>query len=76
MGQAGRVSTVDNSRMRCWKETGVRWIGRGEHDRCLLVFGGKLTDRLLVMANRGPDTNGSQYFVTLAPAQHLTGKHV
>jgi peptidyl-prolyl isomerase G (cyclophilin G) len=31
---------------------------------------------LLVMANRGPDTNGSQYFVTLAPARHLSGKHV
>ncbi|CCA73831.1 probable CPR6-member of the cyclophilin family [Serendipita indica DSM 11827] len=31
---------------------------------------------LLVMANRGAHTNSSQFFVTLAPAEHLTGKHV
>lgn len=30
---------------------------------------------LLAMANAGPNSNGSQFFVTVAPAAWLTGKH-
>ncbi|KAI0346321.1 hypothetical protein BDW22DRAFT_1323930 [Trametopsis cervina] len=50
------------------------------------IYGGTFPDEdltreinsegLLCMANKGPNTNGSQFFITLRPCPHLNGKHV
>ncbi len=44
----------------------------GDEFRTKLTFDKK---NLLAMANSGPATNGSQFFITLVPTPHLNGKH-
>lgn len=60
----------------------IKILGKGGQSIYGPKFDDEITDELkhtgagiISMANSGPNTNGSQFFITLAPAQHLDGKH-
>lgn len=70
---------IDNFMIQGGDPTGT---GRGGES----IWGGKFEDEihptlkfdragLLAMANAGPNTNGSQFFITLVPTPHLNGRH-
>jgi len=61
-------------------------FSRGDGTGGESIYGGNFEDEafpfshdrafLLSMANCGPSTNGSQFFITTNPAHHLDGIHV
>ncbi|KAF2864506.1 hypothetical protein K470DRAFT_279723 [Piedraia hortae CBS 480.64] len=61
-------------------------IAKGDGTGTMSIYGGEFEDEslnwkdmdeagLVCSANRGKDTNGSQFFITLEPCPHLNGKH-
>merc|ERR1712193_400286 len=76
--------TSENFRQLCKNKAGdfTRHNGTGGRS----IYGEKFADEnfkkqhtkkgLLSMANAGPNTNGSQFFITTVPTPHLDGMHV
>ncbi|EYB67377.1 peptidyl-prolyl isomerase [Deinococcus phoenicis] len=71
MAQTGDPTSVDESKKDAWGTGGPGYAFADEF-RTKLSFDGP---GVLAMANSGPATNGSQFFITFAPTDFLNGKH-
>ncbi|GGO31122.1 peptidylprolyl isomerase [Deinococcus humi] len=71
MAQTGDPLSVDQDKKAQWG-TGGPGYSFADEFRTKLTFN---SEGVLAMANSGPATNGSQFFITFAPTDFLNGKH-
>jgi cyclophilin family peptidyl-prolyl cis-trans isomerase len=71
MAQSGDPQSTDLAKKEQWG-TGGPGYSFADEFRTALTFD---SAGLLAMANSGPATNGSQFFITFAPTEGLNGKH-
>ncbi|MFB9990603.1 peptidylprolyl isomerase [Deinococcus oregonensis] len=71
MAQSGDPQSTDLAKKAQWG-TGGPGYSFADEFRTALTFD---SPGVLAMANSGPATNGSQFFITFAPTENLNGKH-
>lgn len=71
MAQGGDPNSADEAKKDTWGQGGPGYSFADEF-RTKLTFDGP---GILAMANSGPATNGSQFFITFGAPQHLNGRH-